>query len=279
MISVRSLSMMVALAALAAAGPAQAASINLGGNGGLLGTGLLGGGGNSAGGNGSVNVTVGSGGLLGGSGSDSTAANVTLGSGDGGTGNVLVDLFGNGGQSGDAGLSLGVGLGVDQGGGTSIAPTNGNVTLDLFGDGTDSASGGGLGSGGGGPGGGPSPTTTGLFGPGATTVTSTTASLGTGMAKSCFTPNPRQVMQLVNRHAYVPATFQSWAGAVTIKVVDAGVCDAAAARIDAQDNIGRLQAYISSDPQLRSQIEQWGHAPSDVIAVDRQGQTLIVYVS
>lgn len=312
MFSVRRLSMIAMIAALAASGSAHAASINLGGNGGLLGggngggllgggsggsgsglvgnnggvlgTGLLGGNGGSSGGSTAGSASVNLGGLFGGDGSDNTAANVTLGSGgllggDGsttgsvtvgqGNGSVLVDLFGNGGNTGDAGLTLG--LAGDQGG---VAP-NGDVTLDLFGDGTD--------NGGGGSGGGvpptPGPTTEGLFGPGATSTVETTASLNPSLAKTCFTPNPRQVMQLVNRHPYGPNTFQSWAGASTVKVIDAGVCDQAAARIDAQANIGRLQQYITSNDQLRTQLAQWGHAPTDVIAVDRQGKTLLVYVS
>ena len=300
MLSVRSLSLVALIAAVAASGPAQAASINIGGNGGLLGgnnggsggllgTGLLGGGSGNTGGNGnaSVNVNLGGQGLLGSGGSgDSTAsvnlgglfggssgdtsADVTLG-GDGSStnGNVLVDLFGNGGDTGDAGLSLGLGAG--QGG----ANPTGNVTLDLFGDGSDTGSGTGGGDTGGFT---PGPTTEGLFGPGATSVVNT-ASLNASVTKACFTPNPRQVMQLVNRHPYVPDTFQSWSGATTIKVIDANVCDPAAARIDAQANIGRLQQYITSDDQLRTQLAQWGHAPADVIAVDRQGKTLLVYVS
>ncbi len=77
----------------------------------------------------------------------------------------------------------------------------------------------------------------------------------------------------------MPATFDSWTGASTIKVIHAGVCGPAAARIDAEANIGRLQTYIGDNPQLRSQLAQWGHAPTDVIAVDRQGKTLLVYVS
>ncbi len=43
-----------------------------------------------------------------------------------------------------------------------------------------------------------------------------------------------------------PNTFDSWTGASTIKVIHAGVCGPAAARIDAEANIGRLQTYIGS---------------------------------
>jgi hypothetical protein len=256
----------LALCAVLLATPAGAASINLGGSGGgLLGTGLLSGGTTSA----SVN-TAGTGGLLDlGGGSSDTSATLTLGGDGTGSSNTLLDLFGNGGDAGNAQVNLGVAElgGADTGVGTS------NVTLDLFGNSTGDD--GGIGIGGGTPEGG-NGGGSGLFGGGNGT---TVASLSTSVNTKCFSPNPAQLATLANRHVYAPSTFNSWQGAATIKVIDAGICNAAAVNIAAQPNIGRLQTFIDANPGLRDQLAQWGHKPGDVIAIDRQGGTLIVYVA
>lgn len=264
----------IALCAAILTAPAAAATLNIGGNGGgILGTGLLSGGsGSSTGTSANVNVntgTGGSGGLLGLSG-DGQTATVDANLGDGTQGNVLVDLFGNGGTTGNAQVGLGVG-----GLGGEDAVGGGDVTLDLFGNGT----GGGVVPGGGTIQGGGSGGTGGtggtVAGSGGISVASVDSSVGVG----CFSPNAAQLSKLANRHDYVATTFSGWNGATVVKVIDAGVCPAAVSSIASQPNIGRLQAYISASPTLRSQLAQWGHAPGDVIAVDRQGKTLIFYVA
>ncbi len=254
-LSSRRLPLLVFAVAILASGHAESASLGIiGGKGGLLGTGLLSGGNSSP----SVTVTVGAGGLPG---TDGAAA-AQAGDNGNANANVLIDLFGNGGDAGNAGLSLGVELGSgDVNAGASVGGSN--VTLDLFGDGTDDSASGAANV--------PNAVASNLFGPADAPADPS--------ARPCFTPNARQLAALVGRHSYDATTFAGWSGASTVKVIDAGVCDSAAARIGAQQNIGRLQTYITDDPQLRAQLAQWGHRPGDVIAIDRQGKTLIVYVS
>ena len=295
-------------AALFATAPAVAATINLGGDGGLLnlggGSGGLLGGGSSGGSTATVNTdtsgllndgsgttTIGTS-LLGGpndsdataninlgnartlgvldltgNGSDSTptTADVNLGGGTGANGNVLLDLFGDGSSNPNARVDLG---------GTGLAGSNGtgntNAVLDLFGPGTGTGSGGGTGT-----------TGSGAIGPGTpgarTTGTVAIASLDTAN-KACFTPNANQVAKLANRHAYVDSTLSSWAGASQLKVVDIGLCQGAGTAITSQGNVERLQAFVADHAALRDGLGKLGHKPADVIAADKTGGVLTVYV-
>ena len=287
------------LAAFLAASPISAATVNLGANGG----GLLGGGTSTSGSGTSVNANVNtgtgtgtgttngvldlfgngqtpttatvdlgtsggadSGNLLNlfgsGTGVDSANANLAVGNGDGTDANVLVDLFGNGGNSQNAQVTAGLGgLGSGTGAGATVG-------LDLFGDGTTpigtdpGTSGGGSGGSGGTIGGGTS-----------------VASLDTRAGSGCFTPNPTQLAKLAARHTYNAATFNGWMGVSTIKVIRAGLCPTSVRDVAAQSNIAQLQSFFSGNQGLRDRLAKWGHQPNDVIAVDRQGTTLIVYVS
>jgi hypothetical protein len=265
----------LAIGAALLCSPVGAAPLNLGGNGGgLLGTGLLAGNSNDGSNNTSASVSVNggnNGGLLnlgGGNGLNlgddgSQAANATLNLGDRTQGNVLLDLFGNGGDTGNAQVTLGMG-GLDSGDNGAGA---GDVRMDLFGDGSSNGSPGILDESGGGGG------AKGLN-PGVSV-----ASLETRAATGgCFSPNANQLTKLASRHDYVPSTFATWNSAAVVKVIDVGLCSASASTIAAQPNIGRLHNYVGGNATLRAQLAQWGHKPGELIAADRQGKTLIFYV-
>jgi len=91
--------------------------------------------------------------------------------------------------------------------------------------------------------------------------------------------NGSQLAKLAGRHTYDTTTFEGWMGIKAIKVIRAGLCPQAARDVAAQTNIGQLQTFFGSNAALRDQLAKWGHGPGDVIAVDRQGSTLIVYVA
>jgi len=305
----------LALSAVLAAQPVAAATINLGGNGnnGLLGTGLLSGNGSQSSDGSTLSVNTNLNGTSGGTsndgsllnlfgdgstptsaaitvntngsgtsgnllnlfgdGQDPTTATVTLGGNGTNDANALVDLFGDASGTGDAQVSLG---GTGLGSGSDVGVPS-NVTLDLFGNGNSGGSvgtlpgttggydGSGSGSGAGG----------GVIGGGGTTV----ASLDSKIGGSCFTPNASQLAKLAGRHTYDTTTFEGWMGIKAIKVIRAGLCPQAARDVAAQTNIGQLQTFFGSNAALRDQLAKWGHGPGDVIAVDRQGSTLIVYVA
>jgi hypothetical protein len=293
----------ISLIAILAAGlmaplPAVAATINLGGDGGLIdlgggGGGLLGLGG-ASGTNTSATVdtnNLGNGqtqgvvrtGLLGGPSDDDATATLDLGRANSAT---LLDLFGNGG-GGNGPTTASLNLGGNNG-------ATGNARLDIFGDGGSGPNsnvalnllgtgGGGSGTGGGGlggtGGGGSSGNGGGLFGgPGSASPGTRVASLSGAMTERCFLPNANQVQTLVSRHAYVQSTFDSWGAVSAVKVVDVGLCPAAAPEIVADANISRLQRHISTHAALREQIGRLGHEPADVIGMDKSGKTLVIYV-
>lgn len=303
------LSTVALLAAMLTTLPASAAVINLGGNGSNGGLLDLGGTGTS-----NTNAVVDTGNLLGNSGtnptanastdllgsganpttanvnlggtgnnatlldlfgtgnSDPTTANVTLGgAGNGTSGNAVLDLFGS---DGSANPNATVSLGSP---GDVVSTGDTGRRIDLFGggDGTNGTNGTNETNGTNG---------SGIFGgnggsPGTTISTGglRVASVDT-RAGACFTPNAQQIAKLTSRHVYEPATFSTWSGATSIKIIDAGICDSAASSLNSQPNIGRLQSYLDSNAPLKAGLGKAGRSPNDVVAVDRNGSDLVVYV-
>jgi hypothetical protein len=241
--------------------------LNTDANGGVLGTSLLGGSGNT-----DATATVDLGGtgngqlldLFGDGNTSPTTASVNLGGGGGTRGDVLLDLFGNG-SGNDANVTLGSGRNA------GVATPQSAAVLDLFGpgsggDGSNGATPGSANRDFGGSAGGP-----------AIIAPVQIASIDAAGA-NCFTPNSTQAAKLASRHAYDDATFSGWRQASSIKIVDVGLCDGAGAGIASDNNVARLQAFVAAQPTLRNSLGKLGHAPGDVIGVDRTGQTLVVYV-
>jgi hypothetical protein len=160
----------------------------------------------------------------------------------------LLDLFGTGGNDGGTGGTGAGGLGGGSGGGTGGSgagglPGNGGTGIP------------GLGIGGGGL---------------------TVASLDSGLA--CFTPDAAQIGKLVGRHAYTSETFNSWRAVTGIKVVDLRLCDRSGRAIARNGNIAQLQAYLAGNPAIEASLRKAGSSAQNVVGVDKQGRTLILYV-
>jgi len=195
-----------------------------------------------------------------------TTADINLG-GTGGTsptsGNVLLDLFGTGGGN-DAAVALDSGNGTD-----------GGAALDLFGTGGGGAVPNG-GSGGDlfGPAGG-----AGNSGGSLTGSNIRIASLDTAANAKCFAPDSTQIARLTNRHDYDAVPLSSWIEASSVSIVNTGLCNSARTTISHDPNVARLQSFINGTPALKSILAKQGRSASDVIALDRKGSTLVVYVS
>lgn len=298
------LSTMGVLAAMLMAGTASAATINLGGNGGLL---NLGGGSgstanfgvNTNGGANDANLdvnlidqdantatldlgnTLGNGGStavvdLGGTGTNGnlvdlfggnepTTASVDLGGSGGTDGNVLLDLFGNSGNGSKADVALG---------NTGFGGAGNDAALDLFGpDGSNSDGGAG----------GTNGTGQDLFGPGGGSTSVNGGAIPVRVAAvtnpgKCFAPNSSQIEKLASRHVYGDATFSTWAGSSNLKIVNIGLCSGAGAAISANANVDRLQSFVATNAALKTSLGRAGHSPDDVIAADKNGATLTLYV-
>jgi hypothetical protein len=268
--SVTTLSIIAMIAALTAA-PANAADGLLGGGGvlgtgigtpgGALGTGLLSSdtSGGGASGDSTGEGALGGGGVLGtgiGTPGGALGTGLLAGSGNlasvdalGAEGNVLVDLFGA-----DPNVRVGLNEGA----------LGDGLVIDLFGGGN--GNGGNGGNNGAGSNG------------GALRSGLRVASLDSVGDRLCFAPSATQIAKLVNRHRYVNATFASWGGARNVNIVDVNLCSAAQAKIASQNNIGRLQQYLSMQASLVDRLESAGHVSADVIGADKSGTTLVLYV-
>lgn len=292
------------LAAILMAGTASAATINLGGNGGLL---NLGGGSgstanvgvNTNGGANDANLDVnligqdantatldlgntpGNGGNtaivdLGGTGTDGslvdlfggnepTTANFDFGGSNGTDGTVLLDLFGNGGDGTNADVALGS---------TGSGRPGNNAAFDLFGPDGSNGDGGADGTNG---------TGGDLFGPGGGSTSVNGGAVPVRVAAvtnpgKCFAPSSSQIEKLAGRHVYGDATFSSWAGSSSLKIVNIGLCNGAGAAISANANVERLQSFVATNAALKTSLGRAGHSPDDVIAADKNGATLTLYV-
>jgi len=215
--------------------------------------------------NGSPNGTAKTNALNNGGGPTSAALNLAGAGGAGDAdGNVLLDLFGTG-NGNDAAVALGSGNGTD-----------GGAALDLFGTG-----GSGSGAGTGGTGGddlfGPAGGTNGGSGNGLMSNGIRVASLDG--ANSCFAPDATQIARLTNRHDYSAETLSSWVNASTVSIVRTNLCNSARTSIARDANVARLQAFVNGNAALKSFLAKQGRSVDDVIAIDKKGETLTVYVS
>lgn len=207
-----------------------------------------------------------------GTGDDATAT-VDLG---GASGSGVLDLFGNEGSSGT--VSIG---GTDLGG-LDVVDTVAGVSdlVDLFGVDISGDSVGSGGSGGsGGDGDNPLIPGPGLFGPGNGTDV---ASVDSDFNSACFMPNDAQIAKLIARHTYTQSLMRSWAGTTKLKVVKVALCASARSSLGGlladNANISRLQDYLARFPAIAAGLKKQGASAGDVIAVDRSGKTLVVYV-
>jgi hypothetical protein len=99
---------------------------------------------------------------------------------------------------------------------------------------------------------------------------------------ACLTLSEAQLEELIRRHTYNQATFNSWAPARQMKLVEVELCDAEVAEVDAavdgSANVARLQAFLANQAKIRAGLQSKGYTTSDVIAADRDGGVLVVYV-
>ena len=99
---------------------------------------------------------------------------------------------------------------------------------------------------------------------------------------ACMTLTAAQLDELIQRHTYNRATFNSWASARSLKIVEVDFCDDAAvdvaAAADGSSNVARLQAFLAAQAKVKAGLESKGHSAGDVIAADHSGNVLIVYV-
>lgn len=104
----------------------------------------------------------------------------------------------------------------------------------------------------------------------------------TASADACLSLTEAQLRDLVNRHAYTQATFRSWAGTNSLKIVPVDLCEGVVSKVSmtvgGDANIARLQAFLGGQAKVRAGLASQGYSPSDVIAADRDGQVLVIYV-
>jgi hypothetical protein len=183
--------------------------------------------------------------------------------------------------------------------GSGVLPnTSGSATVggdgaasvgNSTGDGSGNGNGGNGGSGGsgghgagGGNGSGSGDPVNGTGGQGGGSGGGSTLSGLAGAGDDCLTLTEAQLEELVRRHAYTRETFNSWAGARSLKVVPVEFCDAemaeVAATVGASDNVARLQAFLAAQSKVRAGLQSRGYSSGDVIAADHSGEVLTVYV-
>lgn len=108
------------------------------------------------------------------------------------------------------------------------------------------------------------------------------ATTGAQQAKgSCFSPDDQQIANLRARATYDGSVTASWKSAADISIVPINLCPEARARlaaaIKADANIEYLQAAVAADARLNASLDP-SYDPEDVLAVDKAGDELTVYV-
>lgn len=206
-------------------------------------------------------LDLGNGGLLDLGGTDELVAANVLGT------DISADVL-NGDSIADINIGTGNGglLGTGLLGGTDV-----NVAI---GGGSGGAGGGGTGGGGNGGNGG--------NGGGGGNGGSGGSLIAAAGDDACLSLSANELKQLVNRHNYSRATFNSWASASQLKVVKVDLCEGqmekVAMSVGGDANIARLQAFLAAQAKVSAALQSQGYSPSDVIAADHDGSVLIVYV-
>lgn len=281
----------IAALLLASSAPAGAQSLNLGG--------LLGGGGagassttsgTSIGVPGVAEVSVGSdqsgtdvdGSVLGGGGS---ALNVDLSGITGNATTASVILPGENGSSGDAVETATNGVG-----GTASGVTGEGGTLDdllgsgILGDGLGGLAGAGGAGGPGGAGAGPAGGFGGAVrGSGGAGGAITLASLATRPSlKGCVSAAGRSVLSFAARQDYSSREIARWNSASDVRLVPVAICSSAhatvARAVSRSPNIVRLQGAAMADPLISASLGNSRFDARDVLAVQKRGRVLEVYV-
>lgn len=259
----------VCLAAiLSAAAPASAASllglVDVGGGSGS--------GGNSVGVPGVATVTTSSGSsgtsasgsLLGGGGS---TLNADLSGVLGGNSGASVQLPGTGGLLGSNDPTGGVVGTVNST--VSGVTGNGGLADTLLGAGL-LGGGGGAGTPGAGGGGVPGVRTAGVAGAG-----------GVG-ALACVNNQERQILNIAARQVYTRRSFAEWKRAANIQLIPVRLCAAArrdiARAVGMSPNIRAMQGALASDPLISASLSRTRYDAANVLAVEKRGSTLQVYV-
>jgi hypothetical protein len=101
-------------------------------------------------------------------------------------------------------------------------------------------------------------------------------------ADACLSLTEAQLRELVNRHDYSQATFRSWAGTNSLKIVPVDLCEGVVSKVSmtvgGDANIARLQAFLGGQAKVRAGLAAQGYSAADVIAADRDGTVLVIYV-
>ncbi len=181
---------------------------------------------------------------VGGGGSGSEAVNVGVSGGNDGVG-LGGGVLGNNVSVGAGGNGVGAGIGggangANSSGGAAVAGTGGSI---LFGNG---------GAGGG----------------GATVAVNRAA---------CKTTNVKQIAQLVRS-----TRFESWKRVSNVQLQRVPMCRDIAKRVRSElqaSKLGRqLQAAVQSDTLVRESLSRTRYGADDVLAVRRNGSSLVIYV-
>lgn len=172
--------------------------------------------------------------------------------------------------------------GDSDGGGTGGSGNGGGGSGGNSGSGGNGGNGAGGSSGAGNNGGAPSGNAPGASAGNGSGGNGASNSLVAASSDTCLTLDQAQLDELVGRHIYNRATFNSWASAQSLRIVEVDLCEVeiseVAAVVGASANVAQLQAFLAAQAKVRAGLHSKGYAPGDVIAADHSGEVLTVYV-
>ncbi|MET0530178.1 MAG: hypothetical protein ABW003_17890 [Microvirga sp.] len=105
---------------------------------------------------------------------------------------------------------------------------------------------------------------------------------GTGRREAdCFAPDPTQIAYLLGRNNYDATVTDAWSGAADVSIVPVHLCPDARsgveAVINADPNMDALRRAVEATTTITATLEPQFEV-DDVLAVDRSGANLTVYV-
>jgi hypothetical protein len=101
-------------------------------------------------------------------------------------------------------------------------------------------------------------------------------------ALACVSKTNKSALSFAAHQHYTNSEVRSWSGASRLEVMPIGMCasarQAVSKAIPRTPNIVALQGAVAGQPIIANSLEQRHYQANDVLAVQKRGKTLAVYV-
>jgi hypothetical protein len=101
-------------------------------------------------------------------------------------------------------------------------------------------------------------------------------------ANGCLSPDDEWAISLLTGARYDSRTIASWSKATSVNILSLELCPTVKGKITSavkgNSDIAKMRLAASQDALISVSLDRNRHSPADILAIERQGSTLVVYV-